>query len=143
MIECRLNTSVPYRIVGILLPLVIAVAMIVIGGLAALGLIRTEPGVGWLALVGAVLAWVAFSFLRLPRTIELHDDGELVFRGLGKPKVISARDIRSIEPAPNVVGMLIVKHSGGKLPLINQFTGFHNLLSTLETLNPDIELKGC
>ncbi len=107
-------------------------------------MIQTAPGVGWLLLVlGPIVAYVACSFLRLPQTIELHGDGKLVFRGSGKPKVISARDIRSIEPARSGVGMLVVKHSGGELFLINQFTGFHKLLSALETLNPSIEFKGC
>ncbi len=146
MIKCRLHTSLLYRVVGMLVPLMIAIAMIVIGVLMVSGLIQiqTEPGVGWLVLiVGAFATYVACSFLRFPQTIELHDDGELVFRGLGKPKTISARDIRSIEPAQNLLGMLVVEHSGGKQPFLNQFTDFHNLLSALKTLNPNIEFKGC
>ncbi len=144
MIECHLRTNLPYRIAGILVPLVIAIAMLACGILMVLGVIRAEPGVGWLVLAGgAILAYTASSFLRLPRTIELHDDGKLVFRGLGKPKVISAQDVRSIEPLRGVVGMLVVHHSGGKLALVNQFTGFHRLLSALEDLNSKIEIKGC
>ncbi len=131
-----------YRFMGMVMPLVIGTAMMVIGILMVLGLIQKEPGVGWLVLItGAITAYTAWSFLRLPQTIELHDDGQLVFRGVGKPKVVSARDIQSIEP--NVMGLLVVKHSGGKLPFLNLFTGFHKLVSTLETLNPNIEIKGC
>ena len=142
MIECRLHTDRLYRFMGMVMPLVIGIATMVIGILMVLGVIQKEPGVGWLVLiVGAMMAFPACYFLRLPRTIELHDDGQLVFRGVGKPKVISARDIRSIEP--NVVGLLVVRHSGGKLSFLNQFTGFHKLVSTLETLNPNIEIKGC
>ena len=39
--------------------------------------------------------------------------------------------------------MPVVRHSGGKLSFLDQFTGFHKLVSSLETLNPDIEIKGC
>lgn len=144
MIECRLQTDRLYRFMGMVMPLVIGIATMVIGITMVLGLIQKEPGVGWLVLmVGAITAYTAWSFLRLPQTIELHDDGQMVFRGVGKPKVISALDIQSIESPPYFVGMLVVRHSGGKLSFLNQFTGFHKLLSTLETLNPNIEIKGC
>ena len=144
MIECRLHVDSSYRFLGMVMPLVIAIAMIAVGLLMVLGLMPANPGVGWsLLVVGAVLAYMAVHFLRLPRTIELHDDGRVVFRGLGEPRVITAGDIQSIEPASHFVGMLVVRHPGGKLHLLHQFTGFHRLLSALETLNPNIELKGC
>ncbi len=144
MIECRLHTNRLYRFMGMVMPLVIGIATMVIGILMVLGLIQKEPGVGWLVLIfGAIMAFFAWSFLRLPQTIELHEDGQLVFRGIGKPIVISARDVLSIESPPHFVGMLVVRHSGGKLAILNQFTGFHKLVSTLETLNPNIEIKGC
>jgi hypothetical protein len=93
----------------------------------------------WLGL----MAWFALKKLAVPRVIELHEDGTVKFRGLVGERSVHAHDIESIQPTGNEMGYLVVKHTGGKISLINQFNEFHDFLISLKRHNPTVELKGC
>ena len=53
------------------------------------------------------------------------------------------REIESIKPYSSQFGFLIVRTSGGKIRLLNQFDGFHDFILKLKTANPAVELRGC
>lgn len=93
----------------------------------------------WCAGVLASFIWS----IRFPRRIELHEDGRVVFRGPLRRLELRVTEISSIKPGGNQVGFLVVKHSRGRLYLLNQFDGFHELLTSLKQANPSIELRGC
>ena len=93
----------------------------------------------WLAAVGVT----AIKSLHAPRHIELEEDGRITFVGLLGRTVVHASDIQSIAPAGNRLGVLIIRHSQGKVTLLNQFDRFHEFLTELERLNPGIDFRGC
>lgn len=92
----------------------------------------------WIGVLG-FLIWT----LRIPRRIELHEDGLVVFSGLMRRLEVHASEISSIKPGGSQLGFLVLRHSGGKLKLLNQFDDFHDFLTRLEQSNPGIELRGC
>jgi hypothetical protein len=79
---------------------------------------------------------------RIPTRIELAGDGRIRFRGLLRRIEVQATEIESIKPRAQL-GLLSLKHSGGRILLINQFDGFHEFLVALKGLNPSVELRGC
>lgn len=87
--------------------------------------------------------WLLIWMLRLPRRIELHEHGLVVFQGPLRRLNIQASEISSIKPGGSQLGFLVLKHSGGRLRLLNQFDGFHDFLTRLKESNPGIELRGC
>lgn len=92
----------------------------------------------WLYALGFLL-WA----LRIPRRIELREDGIVVFRGPLRTLEVHASEISSIRPGRYQLGFLVLKHSRGKLQLLNQFDGFHEFLTRIERINPGIEFRGC
>lgn len=79
----------------------------------------------------------------MPRRIELHEDGRVVFHAPFRTLEIHASEVTSIKPGGNNIGFLVLKHSGGKLHLLNQFDDFHDFLTRLKQSNPSVELRGC
>jgi hypothetical protein len=73
----------------------------------------------------------------------LDDDGYVEFVApLGRAR-ISVLDILSIAPSDMMQGkVFILKHRGGKLRFDPKLTGMHELIARLETMNPQIELRG-
>ena len=91
----------------------------------------------------AILAWIWFRLLRLPRRIVTHPDGRIEFISPIRRVEIGAGDIIAIRPDRGQVGFLTVVHSSGKVQLFNQFDGFHEFLSRLKAAHPSVELRGC
>jgi hypothetical protein len=92
-------------------------------------------GVIWLA--GAL--YTAYQYLKMPYLIELREDASIRFVGL-RTTIISPQDILSIRAFG---GMGQLKYRGGKIVLMTQFTGFHEFLTELKRLNPNVEVRGC
>lgn len=92
-------------------------------------------------LIGAALLCV--RQLRMPRRIILHEDGRLEFVSPVRRVVITAQEITSIKPDGSQLGFLIVRWGAGKLRLLNQFDGFHDLLARIRLVNPGVEIRGC
>lgn len=93
----------------------------------------------WCAGVAVAFLWA----IRIPRRIELHDDGQVIFDAPLRHLEVQVTEISSIKPGGNNIGFLVVSHSRGKLHLLNQFDGFHEFLTRLKAQNPTIELRGC
>jgi hypothetical protein len=97
-------------------------------------------------LIAALVAWNFFYFaLAIPFEISIDEDGAVGFRSRLRTVTIPAGDIKSITAGawydPNGF-QAVVRHKGGKLPLINQFADFRDFLATLKALNPAVEMKG-
>ena len=89
------------------------------------------------------VAWLWSRQLRMPRRIILHGDGHLEFVSPVRRVVLNAQDIISIKPDMHQFGFLIVRWGSGKLRLLNQFDGFHDLLARIKLVNPAVEIRGC
>jgi hypothetical protein len=88
----------------------------------------------------------AFSWLRMarmPQRIIRHADGRIELECQIRRVVLTPREIVSIRPDRGHFGFLVLKHDSGTLRLLNQFTGFHELLTSIEAANPAVELLGC
>lgn len=98
----------------------------------------------WFFLLWVVmLAWVWYVCLLIPYEISLKDGDSLVFRSVLKSTVVVPKDIISIKAAGLGAGFLHLKHIRGTIRLISQMTGLYELIYTVKSLNPAIEVKGC
>jgi hypothetical protein len=52
-------------------------------------------------------------------------------------------EIQSIKPERSQFGFLVIRHTGGKIKILNQFDGFHEFIADVKGNNPLIELRGC
>jgi hypothetical protein len=91
----------------------------------------------------AAAVWCWFFYGRMPRRIVRHADGRIEFVSPFRRVTVTAREIVSIKPDRSHLGLLVVKWGSGKVTLLNQFDGFHELLTYLETVNPAVEFRGC
>jgi hypothetical protein len=91
----------------------------------------------------ACAAWFWFFYGRMPRRIVRHADGRIEFVSPMRRLMVTAREIVSIKPDRSHLGLLVVKCHSGKVTLLNQFDGFHELLTYIETTNPAVEFRGC
>jgi hypothetical protein len=94
------------------------------------------PAVAWLAILS--FFWF-ITLYRFAYEVRLRADGTCVFRGvLRKPSVPAAR-IRSVRLRGNSVEF---RYDGGTIALLLPIDGLRDLIQTLETLNPAIEIRG-
>ena len=90
-----------------------------------------------------VLAFVWYKVLALPHRIIVHPDNKIEFVGILKRQTVLISQILSVHADHSQTGVLALRHSGGTIRIMSQFTGFHKLLSELEAANPGIEFLGC
>ena len=86
--------------------------------------------------------FVLYKFAAIPYRIELLDGGHIRFVSLVRKTTMSATEIESVKPAPNM-GFFKVRHSGGSLDIWNQFDGGHRFFTLLKEMNSGVELRGC
>ena len=84
-----------------------------------------------------------YWLLSIPYKIIVSETGEITFVSLARRKKVNPGNIKSIKPESGQIGFLVVRTSHGKIRILNQFDGFHDLISNLKTNNPSIELRGC
>ena len=94
-------------------------------------------GVAWLA---AVLI-ACYQQTRMPHRIEVTDTGLINFVGMFTQTTIAPQDIISVKAVSG--GFVQVKHRGGKIRMLHQFTRFHEFLNELKRVNPNVEIRGC
>ncbi len=87
------------------------------------------------------IVWV--MVLRTPHRIEVHADERIEFVAVLRRRIVPVSDIFSVRPHRTQFGWLVIRYSGGRIAIANQFTGFHQLLSELAQRNPGAELLGC
>ena len=90
-----------------------------------------------------VVAGLVYNSLRIPTRIDLFEDGRVVFLSPARRVEISVLDFRSISPASGGPGHIVLTHSRGKLRLITQFDGFHELVAEFRRRNPRLSITGC
>ncbi len=88
-------------------------------------------------MISAIANW------RLPRTIEVHEDGQIIFSGPYRFLVVPARNIETIKVGVIHSRFLHVSFKHGSIRLFHQFHDFHELITELKRLNPEIEAVGC
>jgi hypothetical protein len=99
----------------------------------------------------AILALLPFAFgasflvvmLRMPTRIEVADDGSMEWIAPIRRIRVLPSDVVSITPNQRTQGCLVLVHTSGRFSFVNQFTGFHELLTDLKRANPSVELRGC
>jgi hypothetical protein len=127
---------------------VMLVVLVLVALLLLSGVLKDKRGEGPPWFMGVFfLAVVGFSgyywVLRIPHRIRVADDGHIEFISLVRRKRLAARDIRSITPDAGQIGFLTIRTDQGKIRILNQFDGFHELLVWLKMINPSVELRGC
>ncbi|HQP30396.1 MAG TPA: hypothetical protein PLB81_03645 [Deltaproteobacteria bacterium] len=95
--------------------------------------------VAWL--IAMVMPWI--WLLTVPYRIRVDDLGAIELTSLVRTRTLNPADIVSIGPDATQLGFLILKHRKGKIRLVHQFDNFHEFLSNLKSVNPDIMLRGC
>lgn len=115
----------------------LAVPSSVEGGEEVLGVVPFA--VFWLIVIGVFWHMV----LSLPHRIEMTPSGEITFVGALRTRKVDALEIESVTPQRSQFGFLKLKHSNGSILLLNQFDGFHEFLTVLRRLNPNVHLRGC
>jgi len=95
--------------------------------------------VAWL--IALVMPWT--WLLTVPYRIRVDDLGAIELTSLVRTRTLNPADIISITPDATQLGFLILKHRKGKIRLVHQFENFHEFLSNLKSVNPDIMLRGC
>jgi len=89
------------------------------------------------------LAIFFYQVLSIPQSIIHQPDEVLEFKAPLRTRRVPIGDLRAIEPVPNQFGMLRFRHANGKITVLNQFDGFHQLIADIKARNPGIELRGC
>jgi hypothetical protein len=89
-----------------------------------------------------VLAWNWNVLLRIPYEIRFELTDVISFVALARTTELLPTDIRSIKPYGAGGGFYVLRHNGGKIRLIPQFTGFHEVISRVKALNPQLEVVG-
>lgn len=93
----------------------------------------------WFGALG--LCW--YQVLSVPQAIVHHFDDRLEFKAPIRTRSLSIAELRSIEPVPNQFGMLRFSHANGKINILNQFDGFHELIAVIKAKNPNVQIRGC
>jgi hypothetical protein len=126
-----------------LFPILCSVPTVVFAGLAFFRPDEALLAAPFVLVFLGVAVWSWRRALRTARRVAVRPGSRIEFvTGLGRVTV-APQDIISIRPDGSYLGYLVVRHRGGRVLLINQFTGFHRFLSELVSVNPAVELLGC
>jgi hypothetical protein len=85
---------------------------------------------------------IAYMCLRIPFEIKVRDDTAIEFRSVLRRITISPVEIKSVRAKPYALGFIDVVHVRDMVHLSNQMDGFHELISTLKSLNPAVHIQG-
>lgn len=136
----KLDLPLSYRVLlfGVMLLMtIIAIALLVttLGGGSEAG-----PPVAVIVVWCGFMAWNWYFLLGIPYRIELNGPEEIVFISLRKTVRTSAASIKSVKTSGN--NIYVLRYDGGKIRLVQQFTGFYKLLAIIEAANPLFETRG-
>jgi hypothetical protein len=137
----KLVKPVRYLLWGLLVFLAGIGVVVGVQGLAAAGAPPDLKGIALLWL--GIVLWIGYVYLRIPFEITLKDDNLLEFKSVLKTTAVAPGDIVAIKGTPLSLGFINVKHRGGTIRLICQMTGLYELIYTVKSLNPAVEIKGC
>jgi hypothetical protein len=124
-------------------------ALMILGGAVFLALFlytgKPEglPGLLFAFFWTGALSWTWYAYLRIPVEISIDETSRVHCRSLIKRHSLSVGDILSIKAPMLSPGFVNVRHRGGMIHLMSRMDGFHDLIATLKSINPSIEVKGC
>jgi hypothetical protein len=141
MTTYRLSRSALFFIYGLLgFISVIGVVMFLQGLEHGHGLFSVQPlFILWLG----VMAVVWYIYARIPVSISWRDDQVLEFKSIITTTLVPVQDLIAIKSTPLNWGFIKITYNGGSLRLICQITGLYELLYTVKTRNPEVEITGC
>jgi hypothetical protein len=120
---------------------IVGVGLIVAAALNRLGGMPVPFLLFWLAALG----WNWYVLVGIPYEIRFEPGDRLSFKSLARTATLNASEIKSIKPYGGGFGsgpLFILRHDGGKIRLVAQFTGFHEVVSRIKTAHPGIEVIG-
>jgi hypothetical protein len=135
----KLRISVGIKLMLVIVPVFIVGAFLLM--FATVSRSEDPPPRGFLVLTFGVVAWSFYGYLKIPHTITVLPDQRIRFKSLIHTVTIGPREIESIR-STSQFGFLQLRHTGGKLTLLNQFDGLRHFLNDLEAANPKVELRG-
>jgi len=101
------------------------------------------PGLLFAFFWTGALSWTWYAYLRIPVEISIDETSQVHFRSLIRRQTLNMVDILSIKAPMLSPGFVDVRHRGGMIHLMSRMDGFHDLITTLKSINPAIEVKGC
>jgi hypothetical protein len=138
----RLYIPTPFLLLFVAILAGLPIVALVLTGAAVLGRLEGPPW-EFLLLCTVIMVFIAYMFLRIPFEIRIRDDGMLEFRSLFGRTSLSPSEVISVKARGSQLGFADLRSSTRTIPLITQMDGFHEFLSTLKSLNPSVELRGC
>jgi len=94
-------------------------------------------------LMAVVSLWIWYQCLRIPVEITVYETGRVHFRSPIRQESLDVTDILSIkDPRWMFPQIVYVRHRGGTIEMISQMDDFHDLIATLKSKNPAIEVSG-
>lgn len=84
--------------------------------------------------------WGCYRQATMPHTIEVTDTGTIRFVGTFCTSALAPSDVISVRVRSGP--FVEVRHVGGKIFLLQQFTGFHEFLTELKRANPNVAMRG-
>ena len=112
--------------------------------LAAAGKLGSNGPPLWIFLtLLAFVLFAAYMWLRIPFEIKVCDDSTIEFRSVLRRITISAAEIKSVRAKRYALGFVDIAHRTGTVHLLSQMDGFHDFVSTIKSLNPEVKIAGC
>ncbi len=105
------------------------------------GTVNDRPLIVVIVVWCAILAWHWSVLLRVPYEIRFEFD-RISFVALARTSSLNVADIRSIKPYASGGGVYVLRHSDGKIRLMSQFTGFHEVIARIKAANPHVDVVG-
>ena len=137
--KLALPTAYKYLVLGVMSMLsLVGIGMIV----SAVRGAPEGPPLPFLVVWCAVLAWNWHVLLGIPYEIRFETADRVSFVGLARTTTLTVSEIDSIKPYGAGGGFYVLRHTGGKIRLVGQFTGFHEVISRMKAANPRFETVG-
>ena len=120
------------------------IAGITLAVVAALGNLEPDAPPVWIfILLLSVFCFVPYMWLRVVYEIRIRDDAKIEFRCIFRTTVVSPAEIKSVRTKRYALGFVDIVHLNGTVHLLNQMDGFHEFVTTVKSMNPAAEIKGC
>lgn len=100
------------------------------------------PGLPMAVFFCAATAWNWYVTLTMPHEIRFESTNRIRFRALARTTTLNVESLRSIKPLGGGGGIYVLEHDGGKLWLLSQFTGFHEVITRIRAVHPGMEVRG-
>lgn len=137
----RLAVPMPYRV--FVFGMMVMMSLVGVGFLmSALRTDPSDPRLTVILLSCGILVWNWIILLTIPHEIRFDSFDRVSFHSLARTLTLRAADIRSIKPYGIGGGFYLLRHNSGKIRLITQFTGFHEVVSRIKAANPMVEIIG-